>query len=805
MTCANKGLLNKQEVIVKQFLIICCLMSLGLYGQFEWKPNADGTIGFYLDGRPAGLSLPPESIVIAPGNKAALTGKDTQGLKFELPELKLGDNFVIFGEFSQESMNNFPAARSSILVSSQSWNLTVNRSGNQSAAGKLSFTCTGKDRGDMCYIDSVNRVDDGKLHRFALILRDRRAELWVDGVRMLRRPVFTENTNAGPHDDTFYFAGGPGGLAMTELGIYNYVPAMDELGRLSGMNMGGAPHPVPFVQKVLVKPDKPQMECWVVPPISNIMRLPDTPPVDGKKTNRQTINLTPGEYEPASIVIAALTDLPGVTVTVAVPDGFAANDIDLCTVKCHYQAGTAWKDIRMREGRVLTPELLLKDDSLVMVDYQNQRNYVRLDGQYVDMSQPEPANQPGMSNDEFPVRDTETLQPFDIPKGEYKQLWITVHAPETIPAGLYRVSLQLICNGQVIHTQHLDIRVLPFRLAELKNYDLDKPFYSSIYYKGILGKRGAVSGWDKTKEQYRADLKNMRTHGVNRPMIHQLEREWDFAGFEEALRIRQEEGISNEPLFLLGRERNLGAGNTEDPQKIDEALDKLRQIRTVTDRFNIKELYIYGIDESTGDLMKAQKTIWRAFQQQPNTRVYQAGFLDHKPPAVDLVGDTLDVMIAMRQTARKYAAPWHKNGKAIWSYGNPQGGVEDPEIYRRNYGLELWRNRYDGACTYAYHHGYGHSWNDFDHPTARDHNLTYPTANGVIDTIAWEGYREGIDDIRYGVTLKESIARAANSTSGAKRKLAVEAADFLEKCDLRNRDLDTVRLQIIDYILKLEK
>ena len=28
--------------------------------------------------------------------------------------------------------------------------------------------------------------------------------------------------------------------------------------------------------------------------------------------------------------------------------------------------------------------------------------------------------------------------------------------------------------------------------------------------------------------------------------------------------------------------------------------------------------------------------------------------------------------------------------------------------------------------------------------------MAYPTVDGMIDTIAWEGFREGVDDVRYG-------------------------------------------------------
>jgi hypothetical protein len=55
---------------------------------------------------------------------------------------------------------------------------------------------------------------------------------------------------------------------------------------------------------------------------------------------------------------------------------------------------------------------------------------------------------------------------------------------------------------------------------------------------------------------------------------------------------------------------------------------------------------------------------------------------------------------------------------------------------------------------YAYQHGFGdHIWNDFDHERFRDHVFAYPTSNGIIDTIQWEGFREAVDDVRYLATL----------------------------------------------------
>ena len=142
-------------------------------------------------------------------------------------------------------------------------------------------------------------------------------------------------------------------------------------------------------------------------------------------------------------------------------------------------------------------------------------------------------------------------------------------------------------------------------------------------------------------------------------------------------------------------------------------------------------------------------------------------------------------------------------------YGRDEvkGGVENPEIYRRNFGLLLWKANYDGAANFAYQHcskDKGSVWNEFDTPHGRrDHNFTYPTMDGVIDTIAWEGYREAIDDIKYATTLKLAIEKAKKSGDGKIKGIALSAEEYLSRRNLKTVDLDTVRLEIINYILQL--
>ena len=104
---------------------------------------------------------------------------------------------------------------------------------------------------------------------------------------------------------------------------------------------------------------------------------------------------------------------------------------------------------------------------------------------------------------------------------------------------------------------------------------------------------------------------------------------------------------------------------------------------------------------------------------------------------------------------------------------------------------------YDGGMTYIFYHG----WNDFYGKRYRQHNFVYPTADGLIDTIQWEGYREGIDDLRYLGTLRAAIADA--KTKGGKRAgLAAEAETLCQTLDVTG-DLYDVRDRMIEWILKI--
>jgi len=141
------------------------------------------------------------------------------------------------------------------------------------------------------------------------------------------------------------------------------------------------------------------------------------------------------------------------------------------------------------------------------------------------------------------------------------------------------------------------------------------------------------------------------------------------------------------------------------------------------------------------------------------------------------------------------AAKFHSVGSRVFCYANPQVGPEEPETFRRNYGLLLWKAGFDGAMDYAYQHGFGHVWNDFDSTHYRDHNFAYPTVNGVVGTVQFEGYREACDDVRYLATLLSAIEGCRDPNAKAAAQAWVGALD-------PTGDLDKLRTEMVQHILK---
>ena len=77
------------------------------------------------------------------------------------------------------------------------------------------------------------------------------------------------------------------------------------------------------------------------------------------------------------------------------------------------------------------------------------------------------------------------------------------------------------------------------------------------------------------------------------------------------------------------------------------------------------------------------------------------------------------------------------------------------------------------------------------------------TTAGVVDTLAWEGFREGIDDIRYGTLLMKLASEAEKRGDWDARSLAGKAKQYLVRFDKAKDSVSAARAEMIGYIERL--
>ncbi len=553
---------------------------------------------------------------------------------------------------------------------------------------------------------------------------------------------------------------------------------------------------------------------YAVPALSPVKRLPDAFPADGVPGGALQVAACRGEFEPASFLLfpfqtSSRAELKAADLASA--DGvIPASCVDVKVVKCWYQAGTAWysyfADVN---GRQLTPELLLNDESLVRIDERTKDNYLRVDEpagtNYVWVSNPAAVEAP-LNEEVAPVADGKSLQPFRLEAGAFKQFWVTVKIPETAAPGLYRGSLTLSGAGPALAIP-LAVRVLPFDLpAPATYYDAGREFYSMLYndpgYADILKKNG--NDWAHADRKMLALFKNMRDHNVLHPRIDDYRAPARDA-FIRTFELMREAGLSTDPIFgaipgippygWMTSMVDVAVSNQTLPaelvSRVDESYDIVKKL------LGHSNVYCFGWDEPSRRLVVAERKPW-TYLHDKGLKVYSTATDSH----LSYSGYNEDFVNVPGGITRERAAAWHAMGQRIMNYASPHTGPENPDFIRRVHGLKLYKANYDGLGNYILS---CRGWNDFigESYNFRLFNMTYPTRDGVIDTLAWEGTREALDDVRYATLLKIMAARAvATGKTGAVYE-GRRALQWLERMDETSADLDAVRLEMIDRILAL--
>lgn len=548
---------------------------------------------------------------------------------------------------------------------------------------------------------------------------------------------------------------------------------------------------------------------FVVPAMSGIRRCPDSFPEDGAAFAPLRWIAARDEFEPASIVLLANKNFDGVIAKagdLVGPGGatIPASAIDIKIVKAWYQGGSAWHGYFADSlGRALTPELLLNDEDLVRVDMKTRDNFVRYETdsgerrhawmsarfEITDYTFANQANQ-GL------IFDAQTLQPFTLVAGEAKQIMATLHVPVKAAHGIYEGNIELrqAAGGPLLATIPMQLRVLPFELPIPRTLNrLDREFYLVPF--GTPPRNPSV-------------LQNLAQHNVRQGMMFRFFDPLNPAAAAELRAMMERAGMSTRPIF--GGAEGVGLRIPEEEENTPCAQRKIARLSDTlakTHDWMMKNLghadvYSYGVDEGGPDTVRAERAAWRTAHEVGTKTMVSGHFSRH------LIFD-LDFLIVPGMPtparAKEVALFKESNPNAIigW-YADPHSGPENPDYFRRLHGMMSYKAGYDAAANYCW---WRNNWNDMAvpyEPFLRGLVMIYGTRDSVLDTLAWEGVREGLDDVRYTTLLRERATALLDGAKGAQAaSLARRALAFLAYWDERRGDINAYRAECTRWILEL--
>lgn len=549
---------------------------------------------------------------------------------------------------------------------------------------------------------------------------------------------------------------------------------------------------------VRVATDAPAASAIVhypVPAISPVMRLPDAYPVDGRVGGTVGIILAQEEYEPASFVLYALKDLDRVTLSVGElksDDGtvFSADALDLKVVKVWYQGGNGWFSYFTDVGLTLVPELLLKDESLVRVDTKEPANYARTKAGETWISAPLKLDA-GFDHYAPGFADADTLQPVSLVRGQFKQFFLTAHATRQTKPGLYRGTIEVTAPGQPAEKIKVAVRVLPFELPLPKSgWDLQRDFVVTL-----------MGAWPRVGADHPAfmpTLRNLRAHNL----LHLGPNAGPGTPAREAevlVRAMKEAGFQTRPII----NGNLPWAGTHDgkPYTFDELMT-FRRSALAWREFYLKH---FGHTEAAISLGDEQQAPWVMKARAAWRIVNEAGLMTNLAGHGHIfqkAGYTMDIHPTAGTPADAAKARiWHEVGPGyVGFYASQHNGAENPAFVRRQHGLLGYLSGFDMVNNYEFAYG---PWNDRAIELYKPMVLAYPTSKGLVDTLAWEGFREGIDDIRYATKLRQLAQEAVDSKNLDRIYAGRQARQWLTVMDGTTVDLNAVRLEMIQKITRL--
>ena len=423
-------------------------------------------------------------------------------------------------------------------------------------------------------------------------------------------------------------------------------------------------------------------------------------------------------------------------------------------------------------------------------------------------------------------------QSVPVTAGETQRFWLTIQAPADAVATVYRGRITVSAADRPPVVLPLSVEVLPFVLAE-------PDVTYGMYYRQSHQDPELV-----TDAFFRRVLDDMRSHGMNSFSV--------YADLSEKLpdgtaRLNLDGGSAyhyrDRTCGLRWQLQRLEEHGLRRPQ---HPLLLLADHRFNTDPALIKAFYedrdptwpeflLYLVDEPhTPEQIEQARRLNALAHTVPGLRTTTAiGHPGELADAYDvwIVSTSAVDFMEIRQLA-------HDGERELWAYNCNWNGSQ-PLNDRYYAGLYTWWAGLRGNWQWCYTEGYKAS-SDFsaelplkipfyEDPWYAVYVLPTPETN--IPTAGWEARREGIDDYRYLLTLRQAIEAAEAGVRRAGRRRVRAAKRFLRDLEKRARrpdlpvpaavpertysfrlhpgldaeDLDAIRSQAIEHIMAMTR
>ena len=560
-------------------------------------------------------------------------------------------------------------------------------------------------------------------------------------------------------------------------------------------------------------------------------RNPLVEPPDAKPVKVLEAFAAQGEYEAAAFQLKPAEALRRVDLQPSALKGsngatIAADEIDVKVVKYWWRPWNSWETDRIGDltRLELTPDMLLHDDSLVKADEKDQVNYIRADYEtgsvYLNMRERGRGRHFNYSLE--PVHDAPKFVPLDLEKGRYREFFVTFHAPYGTPAGVYEGRLAVVADGRPCGSLGLRLTVYPFELPRARtHYDTSRE-YRLMMFNNMALSTFLAGGKDLAKAERR--LRNTITECAKHNFLYPAGGACEVKSVDtddlgvRTLLIYRECGLPCDPI-VTGRacerkwmEKKVGdsrATPENDAAALRETIiaDFLpyvdRQLSASERFFGHRNWFFFGRDEAGPGTQRIQTGFWRAVKDRG------AGvFATTMGPMYRQVSWLDDLADVAARCSYSFAGGWHAGGAKCYTYAGTFCGVECPDVWRRSKGIRFYFADFDGLCDYIFfREDIGNHWNGLQ-PTDSGYRRmlsVFPTEDGFVTTVQFEGYREALDDVRYYSLLRLLAEKAIRSGDAAKRAAGREAIAWFDSTDPEFVfDLDAFRREVAARIVKLQ-